>query len=420
MELGYKPREYAIIVLMMKETFYLQVPPGFEELAKIEFELKYPSLAPNQPLPEAMVERGGLSIEMPLTSGLALNYWLKIPNRILLRFAHFKCRDIPKLYNKVSKLDWTSFYAGQNYKFHISSQQSRLFDDRKIEKALKDGLDHAIKKQEPKAKAKRRVETTNHWHLFCRFDEDWCTLSIDTSGERLGLRGYKARVGMAPLRENLAAGLFLFTALSEAEGPHHPHQEKALTLMDPFCGSGTILLESALFYEPNLFRNYAFEFFPLWEQKNSPLKDFKRPSSLNLDHPYFLVASDKNPDRTDDTSRNLKEAGFLEEDHIIRVGDILKKEFNQSMAKSIFGSQSNVHAWCLTNPPYGERVKQPLSGTKLLETLDEWGPWERVGVLLPLDQKLPQEIANLVKVKELPFENGGMKVVFTLYKSKEL
>lgn len=403
----------------MKETFFIQTPLGLEELAKSEFELKFPSLAPSQPLPEAVIEQGGLTVELPLNIGLSLNYWLKIPNRILLRFAHFKCRDIPKLFNKVSKLNWSPYFAGQNYSFHISAQKSRLFDDRKIEKALRDGLEQAIKRQEPKAKAVRRVNTFANWHLFCRFEEDWCTLSIDTSGERLGLRGYKARVGFAPLRENLAASLFLFTALSEDKGPYHPSTDKALTLVDPFCGSGTLLLEAGLFYEPNLFRNFAFEFFPLWDQKNSPLKDFKRPTALNLDLPYFFVGSDINGERVHDCQTNLKAAGFLEEDHILKTGDITEKEFTQNMASGIFGESNEVHSWCLTNPPYGERVKQPLKGEELLKELESWGTWERVGILLPKEQTLPREIGNFSMLSSLEFENGGLKVVFSLYKQAQ-
>lgn len=406
----------------MKETFFLQIPPGLEDLAQKELELKFPSLAPQQGLPTCVKEYGGLSLELPLTTGLTLNYWLKIPNRILLRFAHFKCRDIPKFYNKVSKLNWAPYYAGQNLTFHISSHKSRLFDDRKISKALQDGLANFLKRQEPKEKAKRRVQATKDWHLFCRFEEDWCTLSIDTSGPRLGLRGYKADVGMAPLRENLAAALFLFTSLSEKEGPYHPQKNKALTLVDPFCGSGTILLETALFYEPNLFRNYAFEFFPSWEMKKTPLKDLKRPTGLNLDLPYFLVGSDIEQARIDTIEKNFRAAGVIgeEADHIFQVGDILDKDFCQRMAKNIFGVKSKeeprVHAWCLTNPPYGDRIKQPLTGPKLLENLNKWGGWERIGILLPKDQKLPQEVGQFKLHSQLHFENGGLEVTFTLYK----
>ncbi len=403
----------------MKETFFLQTPPGLEKLAKKELELKFPGLAPQQALPSAQMERGGLSIELPVTIGLTLNYWLKIPNRILLRFAHFKCRDIPKLFNKVSKMDWSPFYAGQKVNFHISSHQSRLFDDRKISKALEDGLAQYLKRQEPKEKAKRRAHSFGSWHIYCRFEEDWCTLSIDTSGERLGLRGYKSDVGLAPLRENLAAALFLFTSLSEKEGPYHRDKIKALTLMDPFCGSGSLLTETALFYEPNLFRNYAFEFFPSWEQKNSPLKDLRRPSALNLDLPYFLVGSDIENARITTAHQNFKAAGIIEdeEDHILIQGDILDKEFCQRMAKNIFGAQKSnpVHAWCITNPPYGDRIKQPLTGPQLLENLNDWGPWQRIGLLLPADQKLPKKVGHYQQHSRLLFEHGGLKVAFTLY-----
>ncbi|MCF8058525.1 MAG: hypothetical protein K9K67_04460 [Bacteriovoracaceae bacterium] len=405
----------------MKETFFLQVTPGFEKLAKQEFALKFPVLFPAQSIPESIIEQGGLSVELPLASGFQLNYWLKIPNRILLRFAHFKCRDIPKLFNKVSKLNWSPYYAGQNFEFHISSHESRLFDSRKIEKSLRDALEKTIKNQEPKKKARQRVEVTKDWHLFCRFEDDWCTISIDTSGERLGKRGYKQRNGLAPLRENLAAGLYLHTLLSsptketfEFEKHFKEYGTPSLTLVDPFCGSGTLLLEAALFYEPNLFRNFAFEFFPLWESKNTPMNSKGRPSAINLDLPLFLVGSDINEDRILDTQENFKESGLHSVPHSLRSGDIQSSGFGKKMALDIF-SNPQIVAWCMTNPPYGKRIKQPMDQFQLLETLKSWGPWQRIGLLLPQNQKCKSLPEGITLLSTLNFENGGEKVSYFLY-----
>ncbi len=409
----------------MKETFFLQVTPGFEKLAKQEFALKFPGLFPSIAIPEGIIEKGGITIELPMAAGFQLNYWLKIPNRILLRVSQFKCRDLPKFYNKVSKINWSPYFAGQDYEFHISSSESRLFDSRRIEKALKDGLDKCLKNQEPKKKARQRVETTKDWHLFCRFENDWCTLSVDTSGERLGKRGYKSKVGLAPLRENLAAGLYLYTLLScppietlEWEKHFKEYGTPSLTLVDPFCGSGTLLLEAALFYEPNLFRNFSFEFFPLWENKSTPLKKNNRPSALNLDLPLFLVGSDIEQDRINDTEANLKEAGLQGTHHALNLGDICSKEFGQKSAREIF-SNSQIVAWCMMNPPYGKRIKQPVDHFDLLETLSNWGPWQRIGVLLPQAQKLKKLPKGVKLISSLQFENGGEKVSYFLYE-KEL
>lgn len=400
----------------MKETFFLQVPVGFENLAKQEFELKYPILAPETPVPQVMLERGGILIDLPLAKGFALNYWLKIPNRILLRFAHFRCRDIPKLFNKVSKLDWSPYFAGQNFEIKTTSHASRLFDDRKINTALEDALKKNLKAKEPKSRAKKRVKYFKDWNLFCRFENDWCTLSLDTSGERLGKRGYKTAIGMAPLRENIAAGLYL-KMLFHAREENHSHQLTPSTLVDPFCGSGTLLSEAALFFEPNLYRNYAFEFFPLMEEKKKDFPSTLRPSALNLDISLFLIGIDKSEDRVREANENLKSAGILSEDTGLLSADSMTKSFPLKMKKDIFSDPKN-EVWGFTNPPYGKRVKANFNLKDILESLSQWGPWQRLGILLPPQAEGDLKKLGLKKIGSLDFENGGEKVRFLLLESE--
>ncbi|MCB0351607.1 MAG: hypothetical protein KDD38_10515, partial [Bdellovibrionales bacterium] len=81
---------------MSLAKFFLIVPPGLEELAKQELLDKAPGLN------VLRAEKGGIEIEAPFELGLTLNLVLKIPSGVLLRIAEFKCRDLPKLYNKVS------------------------------------------------------------------------------------------------------------------------------------------------------------------------------------------------------------------------------------------------------------------------------------------------------------------------------
>jgi putative N6-adenine-specific DNA methylase len=403
----------------MKETFFLQVPPGLENLAKQEFELKYPILAPETPVPQVMVEKGGIIIELPLEKGFALNYWLKIPNRVLLRFAHFKCRDIPKLFNKVSKLKWAPYFAGQKFQIHSSSHESRLFDDRKIVKAIEDALEKNFKASEPKARAKKRVRYFKDWNLYCRFEDDWCTLSLDTSGERLGLRGYKVANGMAPLRENIAAALYLYMLFHFGEETRPSGELTPSTLVDPFCGSGTLLTEAALFFEPNLYRNYAFEFFPLNEDKKAAGEPQLRPASLNLDIPLFLIGIDKSEERVNEVKENLKSAGINLADSAFLSSDSLTKTFPLKMNCDVF-SDPNNEVWCLTNPPYGKRVKTSAKLMDVLKSLSQWGKWEKIGILLPPQKIGDLEALGLKQSGSLDFENGGEKVRFLLLESKRL
>jgi putative N6-adenine-specific DNA methylase len=392
---------------MTKETFFIQIPPGLEELAKKEFHLKFVNI--NTYSPEPTIEKGGLSVQLPLEEGLKLNYWLKIPNRILLRLAHFKCRDLPKLFNKVSKLPMSSYYAGQEFQFHISSSQSRLFDSRKIEKTLKESLEHNLLRQEPKKKAKERVLPWEQWHFFCRFQDDWCELSLDTSGERLGKRGEKTKVGRAPLRENLSAALYFQTLQSI---PSHWSDliyqgEKEILLVDPFAGSGTLLTESSTFFKPSIKREYSFQFFPLFlgkEQLISP------PRDPQLKNHTILVAGEFNEQQYVALEENINQI-TNQTAHLI-LGD----SFNGNLKKVLEELQGEeAMAICVTNPPYGKRIeKETTKIESLLEQIFNLYDFEYVGLLLPKEFILPLDTYSLIK--KLPFSHGGTDVIYSIWK----
>ncbi len=391
----------------MKETFFLQVSPGLEDIAIKELELKFKSLSPLEEIPLCYKERGGFTLELERNMGFALNYWLKIPNRILLRFAHFKCRDLPKLFNKIKKMQWSPYYAGQELSVKVSAHNSRLFDDRKISKSIEDGLAEYIVRQVPGKKASQRVSQFPYWSLFCRFDEDWCTLSIDTSGQRLGLRGVKTHIGLAPLRENLAAALYLYTLKTKPLGRD---LLRPLFLFDPFAGSGSIIQESTAFFEPNTKREYAFEFFP------STLKDEalrKKPAPLNLEMPLSSFAGEKNSVQLEGLKSNYQAAQMSFEQHAVACGDSMNKaHLNKELLPKLTSFKGH-EKWIITNPPYGKRLNSPGTLKEILDHFFTFYNWDRVGVLLPKGVKLKE--INYQCLGKLEFSHGGEEVVFSLW-----
>ncbi len=395
---------------MTKETFFIQVPPGLEELAKSEFLLKFVVMYPGVETPEPVIEAGGLSIQLPIDQGVKLNYWLKIPNRILLRLAHFKCRDLPKLFNKVSKLPLGHYYAGQDFQFHISSNQSRLFDSRRIEKSLKDALELNFKRQEPKKKAKELVSGWDKWRFYCRFQDDWCDLSLDTSGERLGKRGTKTKVGVAPLRENLASALY-FASLQQLD-PSIVDQiyqgEKDILLVDPFAGSGTLLSESSLFFSPNLERDFSFSYFPLFQTQEDLISP---PRDPKLQGNTTLVAGERSEQQFQALEENLNSLD-RENTHLV-LGD----SFNGDLKKVIHDlNPTKEVAMVMTNPPYGKRVQSEskLKISVLLKDIFDLYNFELVGILMPKEFALPTKKYQLIS--KLPFSHGGTPVIYSMWK----
>lgn len=371
-----------------KKTFFIQAPIGLEDLCLQELNMKWPALCPTSPLPPHTVLEGGILIDLPIELGLHLNYWLKIPNRILLRLEDFKCRDFPKLYKKIKQVNWKEFFAGQELEIKSTSHKSRLFDDRKIVKAIRGALNDNIKALPPKKVAQERVNSFNHWKLFVRLEEDWCTVSIDTSGERLGIRGYKKHVGRAPLRENLAAALFFEMFLKQSS-----YTDEKITLLDPCAGSGTIALESQEFFTPNINRQYSFEYFPCYSGQ--------KPSPLKLENRFQLFAIEKNKEQFKSLEKNLSDEMFNE----IKCfhGNSIEENFNIPQIKVI-----------ISNLPFGKKITNEDS--KLIDQLwDKYQP-DFLGVLHPSHWKHSEKLRKLL-ISQRKINHGGIDTTYSIFSS---
>lgn len=369
----------------MTNKFFLIIPPGFESLAKDELLEKWTRHFPSIPSPSLEMVSGGISLEADLPIGFSLNLILKIPTRVLLRLETFKCRDFPKLFNKVIKINWNIYLLGKLPEINSTSKSSRIFDSRKIEKCFHDGINEFYKRQPPK---KKYLETEGPlFSLFIRFEDDECTISIDTSGEALYKRGNKTLTSKAPIRENLACGLLYFIK-KELKTPIE-------TLIDPMCGSGTFLFESQSFYELNNRRKFDFEFFPLFEKLKLPTLDtsggylFKENLGFDIDEKMV-----------DTAKKNL---------HALNISGI---SFSK---RDIFSDQDQKESpnVVILNPPYGFRIdiKEDLETyfKKIIQTIKRNYSPKILGILIPADIKIKLG-------KKLSFKNGGIKVNFWVFR----
>ena len=176
-------------------------------------------------------------------------------------------------------------------------------------------------------------------NLHIQYDQ--CTISLDSSGASLHHRGYRTATNIAPLNEVLAAGLI---QLSGWKGN--------TDFYDPMCGSGTILIEAALFscnIPANINRkSFAFEKWKDWDEllmetiKNSQLKKIINPN-------VKIKGSDKAPSAVEKAIQNVENANLS--DFIT----IEKKDFFQVEKET----KGPLHL--LTNPPYGERLEGDMN-----------------------------------------------------------
>ena len=371
--------------------FYFIIPPGFEDLAENELSQKW-SLFFDGPFPGVNKSFGGLEGEFFLEDGLLLNQVLKIPTRIILRFAEFKCRDLPKLFKKVKNLDWAPFLSGHIPQIKVSAHKSRLFHTQKIEDTVIKAVKTYYKASPPKKKYFEFAEGLPPQILFFRFSEDTCTISIDTSGEPLYKRSYRPFNGKAPLRENLGAALCFSLEKNIKEELH---------LIDPMCGSGTFLLEGKHWFSANQNRDFSYLSFPIIQKLTPKLK--KTAPSKGTFKSFQGFEKDLK------VLEGQKENGPLK-DLKIRAHDFLSEDKIDDLP---------LDSALLVNPPYGKRIPLDKKPKVYYQNLfnkikNKIGP-KVFGILLPKDQYSFKKTEPYILTEKKSFKNGGIPVDFLIF-----
>lgn len=256
--------------------------------------------------------------------------------RILKRVFSFKATSDSELYKKVQEVYWDKYFDAGHTIAVDSAVSSEFFTHSQfVSQRVKDAI---VDQFRTKTGKRPSVDLENpdfriNIHIF----NDVCTLSIDSSGESLHKRGYRLQMSEAPLSEVLAAGMIL---LSGWDGK--------TTFVDPMCGSGTILIEAALFASkipPGIFReNFGFM---NWRDYDAALwkkivDDARKNISLFTGN---ITGADISENAIDAAKKNIKNAEFENE---------IKLEIS-SFEKLDPPKEGGI---VIMNPPYGERLKQ--------------------------------------------------------------
>jgi putative N6-adenine-specific DNA methylase len=358
-------------------------PPGFEMVTAREMR----SLGL-----DGRPEPGGVSFRGGLREIYRANLWLRTAGRILVRVGEFGLTELWRLPDRISRYPWELYVPeGGGVRVRVTSHRSRLYHTGAVSERIVQGIGKRLGR-DPKwlAPAGEAVEGRASL-LVIRIEKDHCTVSIDSSGEHLHRRGYRLATAKAPLRENLAAGMLL---ASDWHGQ--------MPLIDPFCGSGTIAIEAALFalgIAPGASRAFAFESWrnfdrSLWGE----LRDEEAVSGSKTAPPIW--ARDRNPGAVKAARGNAERAGVL--DFIdMEMGELI------DLAPGELGPGLIV-----ANPPYGRRVGKGRSVAALYrelghlvgERFSQWGL-----VLLCPDTSLKRSLG--LKTETLTaFSHGGIRV----------
>ncbi|GIM27969.1 methyltransferase [Clostridium polyendosporum] len=278
------------------------------------------------------IENGKVSYEGDEMDIAITNTWLRTADRILIKVAEFKAITFEELFQGTLAVEWGNIIPVDG-KMHVvgKSIKSTLFSVPDCQSIVKKAV---VKSMQRKYNKEIFSESGPVYKIEVALLKDIVTLTIDTTGSGLHKRGYRENAGEAPLKETLAASLVL---LSKWKADR--------LLVDPFCGSGTILIEAAMIgsnMAPGLNRNFVCEEWPnmsksLWDQVRAGAKNSIKKNEMQL------IGYDINERVLRTARRNAEKAGV--QNYI----DFQRLDFKDFSSKRKYG-------YIITNPPYGERI----------------------------------------------------------------
>src|SRR5262247_177920 len=370
------------------ESFFATCPRGLERILAEELRQLQAE--------KIHVVGGGVEFAGDFWLSYRINLESRIASRVLWQLTSNRYRNEDDIYRAAYALPWTSWFdPGRTIRVDISAIKSPLTSLKFVTLKIKDAVCDKIRRLSGRRPSvdTRQPDIPIQGHLT---DRD-VTLYLDTTGEPLFKRGQRLATGDAPLRENLAAGILRLAGWA----PGTP-------LLDPMCGSGTILLEAAhmaLDIAPGLGRHFSFEKFKnfdrhrwreLWKQTAARQK-------AKLPQPIY--GSDWSADALKAARANLTAAG-------------LEKVVNLKQANVLDISAPAKEGIIVSNPPYGVRLGEqqalaefyPKLGDVLKKQFSGWRAY-----FFSADMRLPKLI-HLAVSKRTPLFNGALECRLFEYK----
>ncbi|MEY2356557.1 THUMP domain-containing class I SAM-dependent RNA methyltransferase [Lysinibacillus capsici] len=283
---------------------------------------------------ETTVDNGKVYFEGDETAIARTNLWLRVADRVKIVVGQFPAKSFEQLFESVKALPWEK-YLPVDAAFPVSgkSVKSKLFSVPDCQAITKKAIVERMKQHYKRLGFLDESGAT--YKIEVSILKDVATLTIDTSGAGLHKRGYRQAQGEAPLKETLAAALVQISKWN----PNRP-------FVDPFCGSGTIALEAAMFGQ-NIAPGYNREFISEeWSWMKAAIWDAVRDeadSLANYDQPLEIIGSDIDHRMVSIAQENAMEAGFGE---LITFKQMQARDFTTQLTDGVM----------IGNPPYGERI----------------------------------------------------------------
>ena len=299
---------------------------------------------------------GRVTFRGDITAIARCNLWLSCAERVYLVMGQFNAFTFTELFDGTKNLPW-EMWIGENDAFPVKGHaiKSQLYSVPDCQSIVKKAI---VERLSAQYGISWFSEDCTKYQVEFFILDNRATLMIDTSGVALHKRGYRPAAGAAPLRETLAAAMVRIA---------RPRED--VLFWDPFCGSGTIALEAALYMTktaPGLNRTFVSEDFldipaEVWTQAREEARDLQ-----NMNTSFETWASDIDREMVRTAQDNVVRAGMQK---IVRT-------FQHDALRITTGGRRGT---IVCNPPYGERLMDERSVTELYRamgrhfaTLDRW------------------------------------------------
>lgn len=313
--------------------------------------------------------------------------------RILINMGQFTAVTFTELFDNVRAIEWER-YIGKLDAFPVtgSSINSELHSIPDCQKIIKKAV---VERLKSKYGVEWFEETGPEYKIKFSIIKNEVTVMIDTSGEGLHKRGYRKNSNDAPLKETLAAAMCDIARI-------YPDTK----LYDPFCGSGTILIEAALMATktaPGLRRFFAAERFSAIPKKVWQEERMRAQDSIIHNIDFSAQGYDIDENSVELTLANAKKAG-VEKYVKAAIGDI--KDFSAKEDRFLL----------ITNPPYGERLLDVKAAEELYKIMGNRFIREqnkKYFVISPHDEF--EKLFGAVADKRRKLYNGMIKCNYYMY-----
>ena len=365
----------------MNFQFFATCPRGLEALLVEELT--------SQQAHKILATDGGVSFEGNLETMYRVNLHSRIATRIMSRVCQGSYTTEEDIYKATFKLSWPAWFkVNQTIRVKVTGVKCPLKSLDFVTLRIKDAVCDRFREEGALRPSVSVRDPDVRIHAYLTHDQ--YQLYLDTSGAPLYQRGFRDVSVIAPLRENLAAGIIMLSGWI----PGTP-------FLDPMCGSGTFLIEAAMMavnQPPGMKRTFGFQKLTsfdegLWKNIQTEAMDKMKPIEF-----LNIYGSDMDLRAVRVARHNLKVAGLEE------VAKVMQSDFVKLEPPTAEGT-------LVTNPPYGQRIGEdedlkevyPVWAKHMKESFGGWNTY-----FLTADLEMPKDM-RLKPSKKTPLYNGALE-----------